>query len=63
MCKLRKLRRLIFSGSVLWIAALVILPAIFGELQFLSELAIAGWVFLAVCSLIYMYGFIFWKDG
>jgi hypothetical protein len=59
---LKKLRYIAVGGLAVWLLVLVALVRIFGERQFISVIAIAGWVFLAICAVLYMYHFVFRKD-
>lgn len=62
MSKLKRIRGLIFIDGLPLLAALNVLPAIFGEGRYLSVLAIAGWLVGAVLIVIYFYGFLTRKD-
>lgn len=62
MTRLKRLRLLIFVVGVIWVFGMPFVASSFEGSQLVKVLSFGGWLFLAVCCLIYMYGFTHWKD-
>lgn len=61
MTRLKKLRLLIFIVGIIWVFGMPFIPKSLEGTWFVYVLGFGGWLFLAVCCIIYMYGFKHWK--
>lgn len=53
---------LIFVAGISWLIAIPLLSTYFEGARLVDVLAAVGWLFLAACCVVYMYGFFYWKD-
>jgi hypothetical protein len=63
MDKLSKLRRIIFIGGILWILAIPSLGYLIGDSKIGGYILIAGWFYLVICVIRYLYYWLLGKDN